>query len=36
MKQSIECLEEATKEKVTKYQRLINADDFMVFGITSP
>ena len=29
----IECLEEATKE--TKYQRLINLDDFMVFGTTT-
>ena len=35
VKQGIECLEEATKEKETKYQRLINLDDFMVSGTTT-
>ena len=35
VKRGIECLEEATKEKETKYQRLINLDDFMVFGTTT-
>ena len=35
VKQGIECLEEATKEKETKYQRMVNLDEFMVFGATT-
>ena len=35
MKQGIECLEEAAKEKETKYQRMVNLDEFTVFGATT-
>ena len=35
VKHGIECLEEATKEKETKYQRIVNLDEFMVFGATT-
>ena len=35
VKQGIECLEEAAKEKETKYQRMVNLDEFMFFGATT-